>query len=569
VFGGIKPAVHDLNTQPQQAQRAHNTPLRDTQLKSFRTPLASTASRHFGDASAVKSLHMFPDSDTCCSTKPVTFDRDVSVVHSPDPGGCHGFEGVVIFPCDGTPPYRYFRCEDETYPLVVPQPVRTPRVTLLDAGTLKDAPANENKMPDERSYTYTWVDRFGVESPPAPPSASTLTWDDQVFRVDQFDTAPANAACIRIYRSVSPFTADVNAGLDLDASFQLVEEVAVTGGSPVPAYTDLRRLRDMELGTLLTYDNCPPPVMDQVVTTEMGYAVGFHKNRLFISERYEPHNFPERYRFTLPDRIVGLAAHYDTVFIGTTGRPYRTNVSPAAASGSRDGVNADMIAEPVPYTENYPCLSRWTMVSTNFGAMYGSHKGMVALAANGNAVLSTRDRVDEDDWVNFMPNIGAWHNGKYYGSRSPVGVSFVMDVPDTSEGALDIGDFVTIDWHPTAVHSGPDGQLWYLEDVNGAPAVHVWDAGPGVMSYEWVSKTFRQPGLMQFSAAKVVGSYGPPVVLTIYADGRIFDEVTVENNRPFRLRRNGRAINWSFRLQGSTVVNEVHIATSMTELAEN
>lgn len=568
VFGGIKPAVFDLNTQPQQAQFAHNTQLRDTQLKPFRTPRVASASRHFGDPDVIRGIHMFPDSEACCSSLPVTFERDSSVIFPPDPGSCPGFEGAVIFPCNCGAPYRYFRCEDKTYPLVVPQPTARPTVTLQSAGTMKNAPANENKMPDERSYTYTWVDRFGVESPPAPPSTSTLSWDDQVFRLTGFDDAPDNAVCMRIYRSVSPFTPDTNAGLDLDASFQLVEEVEVTGGDSTPTYIDVRRLRDMQLGTLLTDTDCPPPCMDQVVMTESGYAVGFRGNQLYVSERYEPHNWPQRYRFTLPDRIMALAVHYDTVFIGTSGRPYRTDIVPAAATGGKDGVGADIVAEPTPYAEVYPCLSRWTMTATSFGAMYGTDKGMVALARNGSAVLVSRDRVDEDDWVNFLPNIGAWHNGKYYGSRSPVGTSFVMDIADGGEGSLDIGDLVTIDWQPTAVHSGPDGRLWYLEQVDGVTEVRAWGEGSEYMPYEWRSKSYRQSSLMQYAAAKVVGSFGPPVVLDIFVDDRLFDSITVENDRPFRLRRNGKGLSWSFRLQGRTVVNEVHIATSMAELTE-
>jgi hypothetical protein len=86
------------------------------------------------------------------------------------------------------------------------------------------------------------------------------------------------------------------------------------------------------------------------------------------------------------------------------------------------------------------------------------------------------------------------------------------------------------------------------------------------MPFTWRSKQWRTAGLEQMSALKVVGDFGPPVTVTIYADSRVYDTVVVKNNTPVRLRRAGRANEWSFKVEGTTTIREVHIASSIAEL---
>ena len=561
-FDGMKPAVNTLNSRNQQAQMAHNVIVRDTTIRPFNSPEIQASERHFGDPAMVRDLYRLADNNECCGY-PVTFERATSVIEPVDPGDCPGFTGVIMFPCNCEDPYRYFPCEDEdgasgVYPLVVPQPQRTLVATLTNAGTLMNDPQGYHG-PDQRSYTYTWVDRFGVESPPAIPTATFPSHDDQEFTLTNFDAAPAHAVCLRIYRITPTFEADGADTPQFDTDFHLVEEVDLT----VPfngTFVDDVRTCDMPFGVLTTDDNCPPPCMDQVVLSESGHAVGFRGNQLHISERHEPHNFPEKFRIEIPERIVGIVAFYDWIMVGTTGRPYRVQLTTTQA-----GNEADTSIEALPYTENLPCLTRYAMVATSFGALYPSHKGLVALAPQGSATVVSRDRIDEDDWINWMPNVAAWHNGKYYASRSPVGISYILDITDASEGPLDVGDLVTIDWQPDMAHSGRDGRLWFIEGGD----LFTWHEGNQPMQYLYRSKEFRSAGLMAFNVAKVVGSFGQPVELTIFCDGSVYDKITVENEHPFRLVRAGRGLRWSFQIEGTIPVNEVHIATSRTELTES
>lgn len=562
-FDGIKPAVNSLNAQPQQAQAAHNLQLRDSTIRPINAPAQQAVDRHFGDPDKVRGVYRLSDTDDCCGG-PVTFDSAVSVIEPVDPGDCPGFSGVIVWPCSGDEPYRYFKCEDTdgasgVYPLVVPAPQRKLVHVLTDAGTKKDDTQGYHG-PDQRSYTYTWVDRFGIESPPAQPSPTMQAYEDQTFTLNNFDAAPTNAVCMRVYRTTANFEGDGADDPQFDTDFHLIREVDLTDGSFNGTFTDNVQTKDMDFGVLLTSDHCPPPAMDQVVLTETGHAVGFKRNQIHVSERNEPHNWPEKFRVEIPERIVGIVVFYDWVLVGTTGRPYRVKIGTTEA-----GNEADSSVDVVPYLEHYPCLTRHAMVATNFGALYPSKRGLVALAPQGSAVLVSRDRIDEADWFkDWAPNVAVWQDGRYYGSRSPVGVSFILDVSDEAEGDLDIGDLRTIDWQPAAAHAGRDGRLWFVEDSN----LYTWGEGATPLQYTYRSKEFRSAGIMAFNTAKVVGAFGGSVTLTIYSDSRVYDRLAVSNDRPFRLARGPKGLRWSFQLEGAIPVNEVHIATSRTELTE-
>lgn len=560
VFAGIRPAVTERNLEPKYGTVAHNTRLRDGSLRPFKTPKEIRVEPY--DVRSIYQTRDFPD---CCS-KILTWDHCVSVIEPADPG-CHGYGGIVVFhhdtPCSA--PQRYFPCEDKWYPLVVPQPTSPLSATRITAGALEvqDQQMGETSLrgPDERSYTYTWVDRFGVESPPAYPSNPTLSYDDEVWTITGFSTPPANAETVRIYRSSSFFEDGTKVPNPFDTSYQLVEEVELAPlGGVIVSYTDDRRLLTMDQGTLLTDSECPPACFEQVVMTEQGYAVGFFGNQLWISERNEPHNWPEAYRHTLPDRIVAIGAFYDWVFIGTTGRPYRLKTV-----WTKSGDESDTQTDILPYNELYPCLSRQAFVTTNFGALYTTKRGIVMLTPDGNAVLISKNREDEDDWYHDRaPNTAEWVGSKYMAARTPAGQGFIMDVVDKAEGGLDLGDFVTIDWNPHSTHVGRRGQLLY--SVN--KTVYEWNAGFDRLVYRWRSKKNRLAGHVSFSAAKIVADHGPAVRFTLWRDGEVYYTRNIEHSKPFRLPASGRGLEWWFEIEGTNRVYEVHIATSMTELVE-
>lgn len=573
VFAGLKPAIETKNVRGQFGQIAHNTRLTDTSIRPFRAPMQVVADYHIGDTDEIVQVHEFRSSNCC---RVVTFDKCVSIIEDmQSPGSCPGFDYAVVFPrpCGSSCPPAYWldKCTGDTWPLVIDAPIKTPLPTLTQSGEMRDAVCggegcNPYRGPDERAYTYTWVDHFGVESAPAAPSRPVLAFDDETWTITNFSAPPVGARCLRIYRTGSFFEDDgENPEVTFASSFQLVEELALVLDSagiplPVPSYVDNSRACDMTYGTLLTEQNCPPPCMCEVVTTESGYVVGFSGDQVYMSERHEPWNFPEKYRVTLPAKIVGIAAFFDFVFVGTVGKPYRINTAFAAR-----GNEADATIDPAPYEENYPCLSSDSMVTTAFGAIYASHQGLVGLAPSGPAELISRGRISETDfYAKWAPNVATYRNGKYFGARSPAGGGFIFDVVDKPEGALDFGDLVTIDWHPSQATTSQSGRLLYIEDG----AAWGWDEGTEPMTYRWRSKRMHFEGWRHLSAVKLCAEFGPPITVRFYGDGRLLDEFDIEDEYPHRIRRAGRAIKFEVEVEGTTPLIALDAAQSITELIE-
>jgi hypothetical protein len=158
-----------------------------------------------------------------------------------------------------------------------------------------------------------------------------------------------------------------------------------------------------------------------------------------------------------------------------------------------------------------------------------------------------------------------WVDGKYHAAKVGTAHGWIMDVADNSEGGLDLGDLVTVDWDPVAAHMGRDGTMYYLD---AAGQVAMWEQGLDPATYRWRSKTYRCPELCTWAAGKVSADYGPPITLRIFKDRKLVHTRQITSSRPFRLPPMGRGIYWSYEIEGTTPVHEIHLATSVMELAE-
>lgn len=559
-FGGIIPGTSARLLPAANGTVAHNVRLIDGSLQPEPAPgLVRT------EAYEIKDIYV-PAAGECCAA-PLTFPHCASVTEPADPGACCGFDHVVVWDhCNGY--YRQDRCGTTKYPLVVDAPTKTLVATLTGQGTTTVA--------DARSYTYTWVDQFGTESQPAPPTAPVQARDGDVFELSNFGDPPANAVAVRIYRTSSEFEGFKSASKDttqpVGTTFQLVEELTLplAGGT----YTDTRRLKDIEFGTLTTHEQCPPPgCMDQVVLTDQGYHVGFHGNELYVSERNEPGNWPQKYQVTLPDKIVAIVAHHDVVLVGTTGQPYRVSIG---FKPDRDQADAEVT--PVPLDGMYPCLQRQTMVATEFGALYVSHLGLIEVRAVGTTVAKnvTEDLIGRQEWPKVAPNIAAWYNGAYYGVRAPSGKGFRLEFPtmrdragsttsfDMTAGVTQHGvQLTTFDMPAAVIHAGRDGWLYCASGKE----LHRWAAGPAKMTYRWRSKVFQFWRLDRLGAVQILGDFGKPLEFRLMSAGTLVYSRTVNSSAPFRLPAHCARYEWQFELSGTTRVFAVKAAATIEELS--
>lgn len=534
-FGGIRPAVEERLLPLQKAQVAHNTELRRGNLCAYEvpSPLGSCA----GDA--VFLAPFFDDGEK------LFCEQHASIMAAYRQ--CRGTDEVLIFFRDGRPPVVVDQ-DGERSDLLPIAPTVAPTYTVVSDGAEFDYTG-----PDQRVYTYTWVHADGVESRPAPPSKSVQVRDGAKVRLT-FPAAPTGVVGLRIYRNDSPLQAaygdDDKAGRSV---FQLLVDI-----DPVTTFLDDLRLKEAEFGGLMTTDNCDPPDMEQVMSTEDGYLVGFTGRNFLFSEVGEPHNWPMRYRFEIPHKIIGMAVWQNSVFLGTTGNPYRIDIA------QPEGDEEFMRYRITRYDDNLPLKHRDAITATDAGAAMATKGGMASLDAQG-ARIATRERIDEEIWdSDWETDILAWTGGRLYGHRTD-GVGYILGWQGAE--SLDIGDLVTVDWNPIAVHAAPDGKVYYIQDGK----IWSWDTGSKEMSYRWRSRIYRADGWMKWAAAKVVGAQGvtTPVTFRLYGDGQLYYERSVVDVRPFRLPAGPRRIEWEIEVEGAVCIREIHVATSMTELTES
>lgn len=546
-FAGLGKAVTDRHLPSVGASKAHNAELRDGSLRPFRAPLEIATA----DAE-IKTVYETKETDTCCA-KVLTFPECVSVTEPMDVL-CRPGVRTIVWPEYDTAPY-WLDCETmEQFPLEVPKPAVATTAVRTVAGAIEGMP---KERPDQRAYTYTFVNAEGLESPPAPPSATVYSFDDETWQVAGQPALPSGVVAVRIYRTTSAADASEVAA----SSWQLVDEVDATVWTGV--YTDSSRLCDLLGGALDTIAHCPPPAgLCDVHELDSGYHVGFIGNTLRFSERHEPHNWPERFIYQLPCKIRGLAVNNDIIYVGTSANPYIVRTGPI-----EDDLTGDIIlrVDPVKYDQHYPMIGRRTIVATAWGAAYVGREGIVGLQPSLPARIVSRDRLDEDLWLRYAPNRLAWLNGRLYGGRAPEGRGFIMDVRGEPEGPRDLGDFVTIDFAPTDIHATPSGRLIYADGNR----VLEWDSpfSHDLMTYCWKSRMFVTAGNIALYAGKVVGEYGPPVQVSLTRDTREVLNRPVQKRHPFRIARSGRGLEFCIELTGTAVIHEVHFATSIAELS--
>lgn len=533
-FGGIRPAVEPQLLPLQKAQVAHNTELRRGTLCAYEVPTK------LGDYSG-DTVFLAPFFDA--GTR-IVCEQNASIMAAYRQ--CRGTDEVLVFYRDGRPPVVQDQDGGQSDLLPI-APTVAPKATLVSDGA-------EFKYSgvDQRVYTYTWVHADGVESRPAPPSSALQVHDGATVSL-VFPTAPSGVVGLRIYRNDSPLQAEYGSEDKVGRSvFQLLVDI-----DPVTTFSDTMRLKEAEFGALLTTDNCDPPTMEQVMSTEDGYLVGFTGREFLFSEVGEPHNWPMRYRFEIPHKIVGMAVWQNSVFLGTTGNPYRIDIA------QPEGEEEFMRYRITRYDGDFPLAARDAITATADGAAMASVGGMIQMDRQG-ARLATRDRIDEELWDRaWDTTLLAWTGGRLYGRRAD-GVGYVMGWQGAD--SLDIGDLVTVDWNPVAAYAAPDGALYYLQDG----AVWTWDTGTAKMPWRWVSRVYRADGWMKWAAAKIVGQHSAdaPVTFRLFGDGRLYYERMVKDNRPFRLPPEPRGIEWEIEVLGTACIREIHVATSMTELTE-
>ncbi len=414
------------------------------------------------------------------------------------------------------------------------------------AGTAEDEIGNRIA----RVYTYTFVNQFGEEGPPADPSQIAYTNDDECADLSNFAGAPTGPYLIekvRIYRSITSATGQ--------ATYLLVDEVPFPVVEP---YRDCKK--DTELGEAIQSETWFPPPDDLKGITAManGMLVGFKDNTLYFSEPYQGHAWPEDYTRAVDHDVVGLAAAGNMLFVMTVGYPY-------IAVGNHPEVMSLNKLE-----RSQACVSSRSIVDMGSGAIYASTEGLVLLTTGG-AQLITSGVFNRRIWSYVDPtNLhGYFYKDSYFAFyKRPAGAAPEPDIPDEGGFIFDPEqrDVVFTDVVADAAYFDPvDGFLHFADKLTTQNERFAWDGdSDNKLTFRWKSREI-EARRTNFTAARV-SALAYPITFKLYADDVVKLTKTVQNKRPFRLPSGFTSRDWAVEVEGVEEIEGVFFADTMEEL---
>lgn len=422
--------------------------------------------------------------------------------------------------------------DEQTYDLAIERPASS--VTATVDGT------PDEDLSSTVIFAYTWVTAFDEESEPSDLSEGVLWSPGLGISLSGFSEPPENRAIdrMRIYRSQTSalgdttlyFIAEREASTDI---FDYDEDAYPM--NEVIASTDY---------------NAPPDDLKGLVSLPNGIMAAFVGKKVYFSEPYRPHAWPEKYIMTVDYPVVGLGVFGSSVAVLTKGMPYvMQGTSPDTMMSQRLEVNL-------------PCLSAQSIVDLGYSVAYASTQGLVTVSQNG-AVIASGSLLTMDQWRSMSPEsfIAGQYSGRYMAS---------YDYPDP-QGLQQRGMMIfdLSGSQPFMVRASDDadamhfelgtGQLYLLRNNRD---VYEWDSitEPYGEQY-WKSKKFILSTFTNFGCIMVEGEDATTKEQKALIDARAA-AVRARNRQIIESGATGGAI-------GDLPVNTVPLAGSLLDPVES
>lgn len=579
-FGGLLPAISEKTIPEINASVAVNTKLWNGKLRPFPTPVMFTPwqgfSNNFNFHPKRNGIYFspshsdYPELDTNFDSPTVyQFDYDTPV------------SGVDIQTMpEGRVIYQSEFAKDVLYQISSGSPSRKLGIPagpfILNTAVTSFAPPPRH--PVARCYCATAVDNLGAEGRPYfPAEINDLVAEGDTVEINlsfplQY-VQTHGISFIRLYRTVTTFETGETINNAFDTTWHLVAELKISdfipsGGSYLFTYIDSNPADRNPNDLLLTEDYVGPLTGFPVATNGGWLAVVNPFGRVQVSERYQWHAFPHKNEVTIPNKICSAVSFFDDIYVTCTdGSPYRISVDQNAETG------ADV--KVYKYSDFYKSVDARSLVSTNFGCMFSSTEGLIAVSGD-KITNTTKNLINADDWdLVYKPSSSVWANGVYIGYREVDAKHTLYDFKDLTNDQYELSKLVELEF---GLIESKMPMRFYDNHVyfKASDWVYAWDGlfktykNPAVnLFYTWRSKKFVFPAVTTFAAAKVVFLPGTgDVTFTLIGDGRIIMQHVPLDSNPFRLPHNHKCIEWEIELSGTAWVDEVHVSTSMTELSE-
>ena len=502
-FTGIIPRLSDTGLNNNQATVAENVRLQSGEIRPWKAPVAEYACQIHGAKSIFKLdvpgknpiwCEWAGDTDVCYS--PLSDVNESRIYYSE---AVRNEQDLYDYICKKT---NYTMAQDgSTGPcprnwlyMGVPAPVSA--LELIPSNDSEDASDTQNV-----AYVYTYVSEFGgleEESAPSPAAEVVATYDNYSVKVKGFADPPTdhlNVTKIRLYRVVTGNSSATYMEVD---EFNLVDHKFPESGTSLNGviwhnseYIDTRTVAQLGKTLDSLYYTPPPAGLRGLVSMPNGFLAGFVNNEVWFSEPFLPHAWPVTYMMTVDAPIVGLGVYGNTLVVCTTGQPY-------TISGTHPSA---LTQEKQPMRQ--PCASKQSIAYDQYGVIYASPYGLVALAG-GQMDVFTRQIITQAEWEEHTPSamVAVMYNNIYMCSYRKLSDRKAFMFSRGDEPAL-----TTYDMPISAMFvERATGRLYLLNADD--QKVYRFDASAyKYQPYTWQSKRFFFPYWTNFSAMKVDANF--------------------------------------------------------------
>ena len=403
-FHGIQPRVHPSLLTDGMAVTAHNCRLKSGKLVPIREPTVCDGVRVYRenglpDDTYVSSIQIWHDTDesfallmfpdvTWSAPGNVADDRFTRLIVSGVTGEqFRDSEGVM----HENSPVLYVRVGDmrEKRRIAIAKNALPAPLVRRDAN---------DPLTEEKRYTrffVTWVDAYGMESPPSNPS---LLYDgtDAALEYDDGDpvalkisgTLPINLESIRVYKSVT--------GLE-DGYAQFVKEFpksSVVGNKEV-----VFAVPDEDVGETMPEIESVPADLVCILDVPGSFYCGFSPSKpktVCFSDVNLLYSWPVAYRYDISNNIVSLAVTSNNVFALTDGWPY------VLSGTSPESMTVSKIAGAAA------CVSPRGICVHNNNVYFVSHNGLMVIGNDADAGTTCKNLTQgiftKEQWTAFNPS---------------------------------------------------------------------------------------------------------------------------------------------------------------------
>jgi len=411
-FGGIAPRQHPTQLADGMAVTAHNcrlktgklVPLREPQLVEGPNILMENGLADIADA---QSMHVWRRADgafdfllykgvTWSAPGNIAADDLTRIVISGDRDGDGAVDEPVVYMRDAV-------AGKTIYP-IVKNPIGYPVVSRT-AGPIDPSEANIRYT----RFFYTWVDKYGMESPVSAPSrnAGTPPVDDDLQYLDgdsiQFaaiSDIPELAVSIRVYKVVTGTQ---------EGRIQFVAErdkdaASASGGFSVT-------VKDEDAGEIMPEIEAPPADLSCIHDVPGAFYCGFSPSSpktVCFSDIDLLYSWPVAYRYDVADNLVALAVTSNSVFALTEGWPY------VLSGTAPESMSVAKLAGPAA------CVSPRGVCVYRNAVYFVSNQGLMAIFNSADAGTVCQNLTDKiftkDQWLALNPSscVMGQHDGALF-----------------------------------------------------------------------------------------------------------------------------------------------------------